>query len=47
MSRCVHAEEPKNGRLPTREEVHARARPLPPYEEMIIEGLAAEILGER
>jgi hypothetical protein len=36
------ADEPKNGRLPTREEVLARARPLPPYEEMIIEGLTDE-----
>jgi hypothetical protein len=36
------ADEPKERRLPTREEVLARARPLPPYEEMIIEGLTDE-----
>lgn len=26
-------------RLPTREEILARGRPFPPYEEMVIEGL--------
>jgi hypothetical protein len=30
------------GRLPTREEVLARGRPFPPYEEMVIEGLTDE-----
>jgi len=35
------ADEPQERRLPTREEVLARARPLP-YEDMIIEGLTDE-----
>ena len=30
---------PTEVRLPTREEVLGRAKPLPPYEEMVIEGL--------
>ena len=33
------ADEPEERRLPTREEVLARGKPFPPYEEMIIEGL--------
>lgn len=36
------ADKPEERQLPTREEVLARARPLPPYEEMIIEGLTDE-----
>ena len=33
------AEPPERPRLPTREEVLARGKPFPPYEEMVIEGL--------
>jgi len=36
------ADEPEERRLPTREEVLAQAKPMPPYEEMIIEGLTDE-----
>ncbi|MDQ3681139.1 MAG: hypothetical protein M3378_11510 [Actinomycetota bacterium] len=36
------ADESQERRLPTREEVLGRAKPLPPYEEMIIEGLTDE-----
>jgi hypothetical protein len=36
------AKAPQQGRLPSREEVLARAKPLPPYEDMIIEGLTDE-----
>jgi hypothetical protein len=36
------AEPPERSRLPTRDEVLARGRPFPPYEEMIIEGLTDE-----
>lgn len=32
-------DKPKRPHLPTREEVLARGRPFPPYEEMVIEGL--------
>ena len=32
----------KRDRLPTRDELLARARPFPPYEEMVIEGLTDE-----
>ena len=33
------ADQPEERRLPMREEVLARGRPFPPYEEMIIDGL--------
>ena len=33
------ADQPEERRLPTREEVLARGKPFPPYEEMIIEDL--------
>ncbi len=36
------ADEPQERRLPTREELLSWAKPLPPYEEMIIEGLTDE-----
>lgn len=36
------AHDQDNRPLPTREEILARGRPFPPYEEMIIEGLSEE-----
>ncbi len=36
------AEDQTNRGLPTREEVLARGRPFPPYEEMVIEDLTDE-----
>ena len=36
------ADDSQERRLPTREDVLARGKPLPPYEEMVIEGLTDE-----
>lgn len=36
------ANDKQRYRLPTRDELFARARPFPPYEEMVIEGLTDE-----
>lgn len=36
------ADDQNSRRLPTRDEVLARGKPIPPYEEMVIEGLTDE-----
>jgi hypothetical protein len=35
-------DDQNNRRLPTREELLARGKPFPPYEEMVIDGLTDE-----
>lgn len=36
------AEEPQERRFPTRDEVLARAKPLPPFDEMVMEDLTEQ-----